>query len=126
MQINAVPKVPLCERCGGTIPDVPWGYDHKEVCEYVYWKTKVMEGIKYVNLQNAHTPSWELAAILDDLEIPHKLFRIRGPAGSCLEVFGPIKVQSIIQLFEGNNGYAGMDLREFLARMWTDESETQD
>lgn len=124
---NKLPDFERCPKCHGYIP--PPGFkavfEHEGICEYLIFKQTTAPSLRWVPLIEAGIEPVDLEAALIEQGIPHKTFLITGPGGRLKEIFGPSDLRVIIDTFNNKGGYAGMDLPEFIRRMYIhDESTT--
>lgn len=124
MPENTIPSWKKCPNCQGYITEKMLFFRHEDICEYLCWVGRDRIDLGWASLGGSRVPSEELQSFLEDLEIPHRIWNIRGPGGRLREIFAPQRIRNIIDLYKQNQGYAGMDLREFIERMWHDESGT--
>jgi hypothetical protein len=107
------PHWEMCERCHQSKIDM-YKHAHAEICDYFYFRNVEAPKIGWTDIKNTKD-GYYLKVIFDAENIPYKAFQVSGILGHYWDIFVSDELATLIDLFYVKEGYAGMDIAEYVS-----------
>jgi ssDNA-binding Zn-finger/Zn-ribbon topoisomerase 1 len=107
-----------CPKCGHANikaigPPGFLGFDHADVCEYLTFRDVTAPKIGWALIKGVE--SCYSVVAFNTCGIEHRVFKVSGVGGRCVEVYAPEHIAAMIKVYYSDKSpYGGMGLSEYL------------
>lgn len=117
----APPQWNMCDRCFHPKIEI-FNHKHSDLCDYFYFRNVEAPSMGYESIREVKD-TYYLKTMFEIHNVPHRAFHISGIAGHYWDIFLPIEISGLIDIYNLKEGYAGMSLEDYITTIISPEAK---